>query len=193
MRARIFVHHRGCVYSSLLLASVGLVLIGCQGYYAKHIYGNESSPYFTVPVDSAFELKKPVIVPARRSRLFFQDGRAIALGQVNRYGAYCSLDVALRRPAEQVVEPDTFVVRSVDSEFRYTLAGYGRFLRVGQRDDSGGTDYMVVATILELNSPKQPHVERLVCAKWGLPQDRSNVTIAMIRDALDGFFVIRWQ
>ncbi|MDH3638829.1 MAG: hypothetical protein OES09_10265 [Gammaproteobacteria bacterium] len=175
-----------------VVLSSWVAIAGCQSYYTEHIFGNESSTHFTVPVDSIFELERAVTVSENRSRVFFQGGRAIELGKVDRYSAYCWLELASRKPAPQVVEPDRFVVRAVRREYRYQLADAARFIRVGQLDNGSGTDYLVVATILELYSSEQPDVLRLVCANWGLPQDRSNISIEVIRAVLDGFFTLNW-
>ncbi len=177
---------------AVLLLAGWVAIAGCQNYYAQHIYGNESSTHFSVPVDSIFELKQPLTIPADRSRVFFQAGRAMSLGAVDRYSAYCSLDVVTRRPAAQTVAPDRFVVQKVRREYRYQLADAGQFLQV-TFDQGGDADYLVVATILELYSAGQPDVLALACASWGLPQDRSYVSIELIRTTLGGFFDLRWE
>ena len=177
----------------VVVLGASVTIAGCESYYKQNVYGNESSTHFTVPVDSVFELERAVTIPESRSRIFFQGGRMMELGKVNRYGAYCSLDMATRKTRPQSVKPDRFVVRKVRREYRYQLADAARRVRVAQLDQGGGTDYLVVATILEVYSAEQPDVLRLVCAKWGLPQDHSYLSIEVIRAVLDGFFTLDWS
>jgi len=193
MQNRLAMPFRSRRATSVLLLCSCAAIVGCQTYYAEHIYGNESSTYFSVPVDSVFRLEKAVTIPENRSRVFFQNGRSMQLGAVDRYSAYCSLDVATRKAVAQTIDPGPFVVRQVRREYRYQLADAAGSIQVAQLDHGGDADYLVVATILELYSAKQPEVSALVCAHWGLPQDRSYISINVIRQVLGGFFDLRWQ
>ncbi len=169
----------------ILLALAVSFLAGCHSYYQERIYGNENSPYFSVPIDSTVVLRRDLEVSSRSDRIFFQDGTIVPLREVNRYLPYCFLKLDIWKETPQRVAPDTFTVRRVYDEMRYQLAVHG--IRLAQLDRSG-TDYQVVAKVHELASERQPDVRDLVCAAWGLPQDMSRVTIKLMREQLGDYF-----
>lgn len=178
------------IFSILLLATL---VTGCHGYYQSHIYGNENSPYFQVPVDSMLVLTKPVTIPANTEHVFFQNNKLTPIRDVNRYLPYCEIQVSAARSSEQIIEPDEFIIFKVYQLNKFQLAKGGSFVRAGMKDDADGEDFEVVATVMELYSERQPHVRRLLCAAWGLPQSMSFVTVRMIREQLTGYFDLRLQ
>ncbi len=175
-----------------LILVVAALLAACQGYYQKHVHGNENSPYFYVPVDSILVLSRPVTIPAKTEHVFFQNNKLTPIRDVNRYLPYCEIQVSAARSSAQTIEPDEFVIFKVYQLNKFLLAK-GGFINAGMRDDSGGEDFEVVATVMELYSERQPEVRRLLCASWGLPQSMSFVTVRMIREQLDGYFDLRLQ
>ena len=168
----------------LFLLAVALV-VGCQSYYRDRIYGNENSPYFSMPVESRVVLKEELEIPTRSDRVFFQDGKIVPIRQVNRYLPYCHLEVDVWKERPQRVAPDTFVVRRVYDELRFQLAVH--HVRLAQKG-RGGMDYHVLARVHELASEKQPDVRFLVCADWGPIQDSERVTISTMRKQLGRYF-----
>ena len=176
----------------LFVVAIATVLTACQGYYQRHIHGNENSPYFYVPVDSTFELTRPITIPAQSKRIFFQNNELMSIREVNEYHPYCELQVSIARSTPQTVSPDEFVVFKVYQILKFQLAQEA--LQVAaMRDPDGVEDFQLVATVMELYSPRQPEVSRVVCAAWGLPQDMSFVTVAMIRGLLVEFFSLDLQ
>ncbi len=181
----------------LIIIALAVLLTSCHGYYQKHVYGNEESPYFFVPVDSSVELKTPVTIPADTDHVFFQDSKVKTVHEVNRYLPYCELQVSAARSAAQTIQPGEFVVFKVYQLRRNYLVQRGGFVRTGtgltgMRDDADGSeDFELVVTVLELYSEQQPHVDRVLCAEWGLPQDMSFVTIRMIREQLAGYMDLK--
>ena len=171
------------LFAAVLLS---LLLTGCHGYYQRHIQGNEDSPYFQVPVDSVLQLQREISIPPRSDRIFFQRGQLLPTREVNRYLPYCFLQVVTGKDTAQTVAPGRFVIQRVYDQYRFQLAQDQ--VEVAQLDRGGGTDYKVLAKIMELHSPREPAVRRLVCAEWGLPQSRSFVTIRMIRAEVRDFF-----
>ncbi len=171
----------------LMVVFAIVLLTACQGYYQRHILGNEESPYFFVPVDSVLKLTTSVSVPAHTEHVFFQDGVMRTIHQVNRYLPYCELKVSVARGVTQVIKPDKFVVFRVYGVNKNQLARTP-FIHAATMDDLDGEDFEVVATVMELYSERQPDVRYLLCAAWGLPQNMSFVTIGMIRGQLSGFF-----
>ncbi len=175
-----------------LLLLVAALLTACHGYYQRHIYGNENSPYFYVPVDSMLVVTTPITIPAKTEHVFFQDNKLMPIRDVNRYLPYCEIQVSAARSSTQTIEPDEFVIFKVYQLNKFQLAR-GNFIYAGMRDDSGGEDFEVVATVMELYSERQPQVRRLLCAAWGLPQSMSFVTVRMIREQLAGYFDLHLQ
>ncbi len=173
-----------------LIIGVAALLTACHGYYQRHVHGNENSPYFSVPVDSLLVLTRPVTIPAGTEHVFFQRNRLMHIRDVNRYLPYCEIQVSTARSSPQTVDPDEFVIFKVYQLNKFQLA-QGRFIHAGTRDDSPGNDFEVVATVMELYSERQPEVRRLLCAKHGLPQSMSFVTVRMIREQLAGYFELR--
>lgn len=173
-----------------LILVVAVLLTACQGYYQRHIHGNENSSYFYVPVDSVLVLARPVTIPSHTEHVFFQSNKLMPIRDVNRYLPYCEIQVSAARSSTQTIEPDEFIIFKVYQLNKFQLAKDG-FIHAGMRDDSGGEDFEVVATVMELYSERQPHVRRLLCAAWGLPQSMSFVTVRIIREQLAGYFDLR--
>lgn len=174
-----------------LLLATGL-LIGCATTPP-----NESSPWFRVPVGSELVLNTQLQVPAWQNQVYFQDGIAMDWRRVNIYRPHCALAVANKSEEPQPVSPDRFQVKSFYSQRFFkqvrrdeqtptvlpaafgtqttTLAGWDR---------ENGTDYEVTAMVMDLESPGQPQVERMICADWGLPQDAMYISVEKVRKAL---------
>jgi len=171
----------------LLILTLSAVLAACQGYYQRHIYANENSPYFYVPIDSTFELMQPVTIPAKTRRVFFQGGKLMTIHNVNEYLPYCELQVSIARGAPQTVNPDEFIVFKVYQSLRFQV-GQAPLRLAATRDQDGVEAFQLVATVMELYSSRQPDVSRLVCAAWGLPQNMSFVSIGLIRELLADYF-----
>jgi hypothetical protein len=156
---------------------------------------NEASPYFTVPVDSRLVLRQAVTVPAGDDHVFFQRGRAMRWNEVNIYGTYCSLRLAVRRDIPQTINPDEFVVRKVSQERRFRLAhapasgriqvaALGRTSVAAIDTEDSGFTYEVLATVMSLQSSRQPDVSELACADWSTPQGVTPISVRRIRQAL---------
>ncbi len=162
-------------------------LTACANYYARHIYGNEESPGFKVPVDSRFVLTRSLTVPAGSDRIFFQGGRLSRWYEVNLHLPYCVLKLHAKKDVPQIVHPDTFVVQKAFWETVYQLAA----LQLAQLwPEDGMMDYRVVVLVMELYSERQPDVRRLTCGEWGLPRDIANITVSMIRRLLAEWFTL---
>ncbi len=174
----------------LIIVTTGIFLAACHGYYQSHVRGNENSPYFYVPVDSALVLRQEVTIPARTDHVFFQDSKIKTVHVVNRYLPYCALEVSVRRNFSQTIRPDEFVVFKVYQVHKNYLVRSG-FRRTGLRDDGGSEEFELVVTVLELYSERQPDVRRLLCAEWGLPQNMSFVTVRMMREQLAGYMDLK--
>ena len=161
----------------------------CETAYKDGV-PNERSTMFEVPVDSRLVLHRSLeIAPGQRSA-YLQQGKLLPWYHVNQYAPYCALALQAGRDVAQSVGPDEFVVRRVSQRFLFTLAlQQPRLAHVMDRDGEGMT-YEVVATVMELNSARQPEVRAFTCAHWGLPQGRSYLTVQDIRRALGSYFTL---
>lgn len=160
-----------------------LALAGCQPAYLQDGKPNEASPYFEIPVDSKFVLRRELTVPPFQRSVFVQDGKTLAFQNVDQYSPYCAFTVHTQRATTQTIKPDTFVVTHVSRQYYYSLAmADAQVAQVMQGED--GDSWHVLATVMELQSQAQPDVVRLICAAWGLPQNRSNVTVQTVRGSL---------
>lgn len=165
-----------------------LWLSGCTALNELHQrhQGNEASPYFRVPIDSKLVLNQAVIVPAKKRRVYFQYGRPLAFWEVNEFRPWCVLRLHTKKDLPQRITPGEFLVNDVNREHLHEIARLP--VQVAQLQPGFDFTYEVVATRLELYSRTQPNVQTLSCSKWGVPQDRFNVTIRSIRETLGDIF-----
>lgn len=160
-----------------------LALTGCQAAYLADGRPNEESPYFEVPLDSKLVVRRELIAPAHTKNIFLQRGAALAFHDVNQYEPYCALVLHAKKQTTQAIKPDTFVVTKITRDYYYSLAQADVQVAQMMQGEDGDT-WFVLATVMELQSPQQPDVTRLICAAWGLPQQRSNVTVRAIRGSI---------
>lgn len=174
------------------------LLIACQSAFIDGV-PNEASPYFTVPVDSTLSLRQMVTLPAGDNNIYFQRGRAMRWNEVNVYGAYCSLKLAVRRDVAQTVAPDDFAVREVSQERRFRLAqaplprrtqlaALGLAQASVLEDDDSDSTYEVLATVMHLQSSRQPDVSEMACADWSTPQGITPISVRKMRQTLGEWF-----
>jgi hypothetical protein len=170
-----------------------VTLVACQPAFINGV-PNEASPYFTVPVDSKLVLRQAVTAPAGEANIYFQRGRVARWNEVNIYGAYCVLKLAVKRDVPQTINPDEFIVRNVSQERRFYL-GYAplppsiHVAALGARsiadiDTQGSDGYEILATVMQLQSTRQPDVSQLACADWSIPQGLHPITVSKIRQTL---------
>lgn len=178
----------------LRLISITLVFLlsGCTflGNLEKRHQGDESSPYYRVPVDSTLVLNQPLTVPIKQKRVYFQDGRPLAFYEVNEYQPWCVLRMRTKKDVAQRIASDEFVVSEVTREYLHEVARLPILVAQFERGGSEMT-YEVVATRMELTSDTQPDVQSLSCSRWRIPQDRYWVTIRDVRESLGSIFDLR--
>lgn len=185
-----------------LLPILAALLAACQPAYIKGM-PNESSPYFQIPTGTQFVLRREITVPAHTDRLYFQDGTIHAWYRVNKYDAYCVLQVDATGSTPRPIEPDKFTVTKVSiGHFFQLVQAPARAVRTGftadggaarlidePRSDSGDT-YEVFGSVMQLRSARQPRVRRLTCADWGLEQRATYISVSKMRRALGAYFRI---
>jgi len=120
-----------------------------------------------IPIQGwVLELHQDIVIPAERTRVFFQEGRL--LPWLNEYKPHCQLRVRLLSEQPQHVQAGRFSIDRVSgrldevvSNRRIQLAAAGDFVLA---DGDGGDGRMFYFYHLGLHSDAQPNVTYLVCA-----------------------------
>ncbi len=165
---------------------------------------DENSTDYLVPVGTALVLQQPLQVPAWQDQVYFQEGRIKHWGGVNAYLPYCTLKLSAKKDTERRIQRDTFMVNKSYTELffkevRAPEPPSGIQLTAAQWqpgmqadfETRNGTEYKTVAAIMELSSSNQPDVTQMLCADWGLPQERPHITVSKIRRALGDVISLR--
>lgn len=178
---------------------VGLLLTGCVSYE-----GNESSPYYRVPVGSQLTLHREIEIPPDQVGVFIQDGKLLpSSAGMRNYYPHCKFEINTRRDVTRTVAPDQFeITRTVQEENTHAVGldtlqfarvsisvGVGIGMRVGDITDNG-VSITTYATRMYLRSTAQPEARVLSCGQWGYPPDLEHVTIQEIRRALGDIFTL---
>ena len=183
-----------------LLFVTTIVLAACQGGIPPA--GSGGPWYDSIPVGSTLELLHPVsVAPGRATVALRRIGPGASAGE---FAPHCKLELFDISDDRVVVEPDTFVISKVTGGFTSILAARPRAIVVASSGDSlawlggyrisrGGDDgssFLKSYAQLFLKSPRQPNVYRVDCSYMGDPWDVELLTIAEIRQALAGSFVL---
>ncbi|MFQ5993918.1 MAG: hypothetical protein ACE5K1_02390 [Acidiferrobacterales bacterium] len=172
---------------TVVVCVCALLVSGCQNFYQEHVFGNENTPYFKVPVGSKFTLKRELSVPAKSDSVYFQQQEIRLWYNVNIWLAYCVLKTHTKKDVPQTIKPDTFVVQKVYWDWYYQLALAP--IQVAQMDRDGGImEYRVVTMVMELFSESQPDVVKLICGQWDFDPDMPHMSIRIMRHELKDVF-----
>lgn len=175
---------------SIALAAIlgACVVAGCAGVAP----GGDREDYWYVLPDpgSRVELEQPVSARSG-ARISIQNGEVRRWSRVAKWRPYCQFRV--KRPSGQMseplqIEPDSFTVeRAYRRKDLVDLEGRQYAFLVSEGEDfDNSPSQRTMATYMELSSQGQPHVYRLVCARWADPYDYNHVSIQEIRQTLDG-------
>ena len=177
----------------LTLLGIPLLLGGCQNIGTAPGAGG---PYFNnIPVGSTLTLTQPLVIRAERVRVWLpRSGPGAAAGG---YATSCSLELWQRNEQRVVVEPDSFVIIRISGGItpilvsiprRTMVASYGYLPRLAQ--DGDGSSFLRSYADFYLKSARQPDVYRVSCGYMDDPWEVEPLTIAEIREALDGVMVL---
>ncbi len=176
------------LFSQALALCLAVVLSGCS---TARYQGDESSPYYVVPVGSHVVLKQALAIAPEQVGVYIQNGKVLPWSEINAYYAHCKFELRERKDTEQRVEPGEFIVTRVVQDVvhsvrwgRWQTAGVSLGVRVGDTD--GGPSLFAYATYLYLGSERQPQVFRLGCGHWAYPGSRyaEHLSVAQMRKAL---------
>lgn len=168
-----------------------VVLLGaCAGIAPQ----TEDSPFYPVPEGSRLILNGNLIVPANQLKVYVQGAR-LATDAARLY-PYCVFELRQRQSTPQRIYADTFTIYNVSRYIDY-IAGitnpdfqYASF-KIFQHSGEG-PGLVTYATHLDLRSPEQPQVLRMICA---ILQDYDisshHLSIEQIRAALGNTFTLQ--
>lgn len=182
----------------LIVFAFTVALAGCNT--TARYAGDENSPYYVVPPGSHVVLNQALTVPPEEAGVFIQNGQATPRGQVRYYDPYCRFELKTVRSAPRSVAPDDMIVRNSAQQRLRTFSGItgGQYASASMllaaspsdRDD-GNLSIQTYATRMDLDSPKQPEVYRLTCARVSDRNDEHHLTIAEIRSTLGNIATLR--
>ena len=177
----------------LTLLIVVAFLAACETAYKDGV-PNERSPWFFVPVGSKLVLHRSIEIPSDQGAAYLQDGKLLPWYHVNQHAPYCALALPVTQAVPQRVSPDDFAVRRITQRSLFTLAAAqaGALRHAAARESDGdGMTYEVLATVMDIQSERQPEVRALTCASWCLPQGLTCLTVEDIRRALGAYFTLQ--
>ncbi len=154
-----------------------------------------TDPAYTIPTaGSVIKLKKSLVVPGGRTKVYLQRGQVVSRRNLDRYYPSCNFEVWKLRQRPTTIRPGTFsVARTVrDTDFMVQLHPPQRaaLRRVDYSD--GGMDMIIHVVHMRLKSAKQPNVYRLSCRSWqDFPYEAKEPTMTDMREALGNKASIR--
>ena len=148
-----------------------LVLTACQSAVEKQ----EVAKGEELGRGAKLILQQEIVIPAGAGWVAFQDGKMrVKPRKIKQYYPFCLLELRARNETELVLKPDEFVVTRV----------------VNSHEGATGYDVRNYYTRMWLRSERQPQVEKMTCQQWNVFPDDNYVTVAQVRAALAGSFVL---
>lgn len=171
-----------------LVLAVVLGLAGCQSAPVDDM----SSPFSVPPEGSTFELRSTLTVARRSARITIQNGRVAST--VRFYEPYCTLHLIRAREEmgqSDTVAPDSFEITETFRRMSRPVASTP--VRVAanqilpldyQVAESGSNRNRYMKTYFELQSPRQPSVQQLVCSRYGRAAGHRYLSVEEIDEIL---------
>jgi len=161
-----------------------------------------------LPVGSILHLTRPLEIPVGKAYVYIAHGEVVPFkpyNTVNIYKPYCKIHLHKVSQQARKVEPDRFrVTRVVEWEDYYGQSSAIRYasldlseLRIhgglgiglGMMEDASPSTVMY-ATIISLQSEKQPQVEELVCGHWDTLGVVEPLTLEEMKSALGDLILV---
>jgi len=161
-----------------------------------------------VPVGSTLRLTEPLEIPPNYSFVYIAFGRIAPhkhINSVDIYEPYCEFHLRKKSDQARRVEADTFKITKIVEWEGYvdapsaikvasadTIAASGGInIRIGAGDyNDVGPSLIMYATILTLQSDKQPEVKEMVCGHWYDQGKVEPLTLEQFKTAIGKMFVI---
>jgi hypothetical protein len=170
------------------LLAAGLGLSACQTAPVDDM----SSPFSVPPEGSTFELRSSLTVARRSARITIQNGRVAST--VRFYEPYCTLHLIRTREEmgqSDTVSPDSFEITETYRRMSRPVASTPVLIAANQIPpleiqvaESGSNRNRYMKTYFELQSPRQPGVQQLVCSRYGRAAGHRYLSVEEIDEIL---------
>ena len=170
---------------------------GCQRNYVPSPWATRA----TIPTGSTVQLLQPLTVPPNDNQVFIPN-RQVDYSKGLTYGydlyyPFCFFELHGLSKDPRTIEPDIFTIQRVyrdETEFVQSkpvqVASLGHV--AGSAADGGGIRLIVMTTVMDLHSEKQPMVRRLVCGGgFELESFAEPPTMKEVSEALQGVVILR--
>lgn len=154
------------------------VLLFCQFAVA----GDETSPFFKVPVGSTLTLNQPLTIQPHHASVRMQYGRIMPYSQIDKFYANCDFEVRTIAKQPTIINPDTFLITKVVNEEDVAAGDWTVYAFFGSGD--AGPSHVDYMTVMYLESVKQPDVLRITCTHWEDPVEAEFLSIQQMRKAM---------
>jgi hypothetical protein len=177
----------------LAVLLVALSVSSCASQYI----GDESSPFYSVPVGSRLQLVKEITIPGGQVAMYAQNGEMKHERDVDYYQPNCKFEIYTMSDQPRTVKPDVFTITKVVDDIESSSIGRPAVyasrdsrvvMSVGMLDRSLVFNY---ATQLFLHSDLQPDVYRMTCQHWESVSDDRYLSIEQMRQAMGSVFSLQ--
>ncbi|MCP5142662.1 MAG: hypothetical protein H6926_05195 [Chromatiales bacterium] len=162
---------------------LGAMLGGCAGFDAH--FAEYDKEYRLQPGD-VLVLETELAFPKDHARVKMQgDG---PVGGVDEYHPYCEMEVTVVSDGGFKLLPDRFAVWKFSEQILpWNIVSVPMHVASGEPDSHSQITYI---SDIWLRSANQPEALKMSCRHVVEPQDRRHVTVAEMREALQGVFRI---
>jgi len=176
--------------------------------------------YKLIHPSQQFILTQPIIIPADKAAVFFQNGRIIDPKLVNYRVPNCRLVVNGLSEQERIIQPDTFILRKLHYDRSFVL---NENAMIASHSFSRHKGFQLVTTQLNSDQPVADHtmftqfgmfdggapiaeeysisfyfqpkpdsiVSHLICGHWEDPHDGNHLSLQQIQMALGSIIEIK--
>ncbi len=170
-----------------LLAGGVLLLAGCQGAGSR-------TGYYSSPLQPGDEvvILKTLTIPAGMARIYLQGGKTGSYGGSNQYEPFCYFLVKDPLPAEQQINPGTFVVHSVWLDETTVSVEYPvRLAATFSIGTGGGRSPIAYQFHIALKSADQQDVTLVCSGAFDMPISAAPIRLPEVRQALGDYAEVR--
>ncbi|MCI0505800.1 MAG: hypothetical protein L0Z73_06775 [Gammaproteobacteria bacterium] len=175
----------------VLLCLLGFLIHACAGT----LQPARPMAHQVVKPGAILKLNRDLTIPPDQAGVRMQYGKFTEYRAINQWYPNCRFEVKNPAPAEQIIQPEEFVITQVSTEFQFVaaeqikLAAFG--IGIGMFGNNGGPTAEVMSTSFYIQSQTQPKVRRLICQHWEDPYDSRHLLLEEIQQALGDIIEFR--
>ena len=167
---------------NVLISFCGLVLLtACQT--VNRTDPNDSAAS-VIPAGSSIILNQPLTFDIGFSRSYIQHGKALHFKDVRTRYPYCYFYRYEPRKALQAVRTVPLGQFKVIHSYQTMEVASTSFMQKASMDDGYAEVYL--SSIMELESPSQPEINKLICSVFGEQNQWNYVSVNQIKKTLGG-------